>query len=260
MMRNSNGMNKFYKCMSLLFLISGILFVMSGCGETEEVSTITPESLVEEIPEDDVTVSESRAVPSVEEDDVSEAETKSISLSALEALADTENLTPEKRTELLVQSLEESGKDSAIAKGKIKTKKLNFEVPEDFAPHESIKNMYVTRRYSLDLSNIYYEERNVDYLLQLMTEDSYKEMALQDLKDTYGMEVDLEIDSFEETKISGIPSFIVESHFKLEGIDIRQTTYLVNADKTYILIYTLTNEYDHDEEFEASKQTIQVEK
>lgn len=261
---NSRKANRFHKQIGLFFLILAMLFTMSGCGEAEETTAITPESLVEAIPEDDETVVE-RSVASVETngddtEDISSTEAKPISLSALEALADTENLTEEKRTELLVQSLEDAGKDSTIAKGKIKTKKLSFEVPEEFAPHEKNKNMYVTRRYSLDLSNIYYEEREVDYLMQLMTEDTYKEMALQDLKDTYGMEFDLKIDSFKETKISGIPSFIVESHFEIEGINIKQSTYIVNADKTYILVYTLTNEYDHDEEFEASKQTIQVER
>ena len=187
-------------------------------------------------------------------------EVKEISISSLEALAETDNLTEEKRKELLKQALVDAGKDPSIVEGKYKTKGLYFEVPENFAPLESNPNMYVTRRYSLDISNIYYQESEVDYLLQLMTEDSYKEMALQDFKETYGMDVDLQIDSFQETKISGIPSFQIESRFSLEGITIEQTTYIVNADKTYLLVYTTTNEYDIGLAIADSKDSIRVKK
>ena len=187
-------------------------------------------------------------------------EVKEISISSLEALAETDNLTEEKRKELLKQALVDAGKDPSIVEGKYKTKGLYFEVPENFAPLESNPNMYVTRRYSLDISSIYYQESEVDYLLQLMTEDSYKEMALQDFKETYGMDVDLQIDSFQETKISGIPSFQIESRFDLEGITIEQTTYIVNADKTYLLVYTTTNEYDTGLAFADSKDSIRVKK
>ena len=187
-------------------------------------------------------------------------EVKEISISSLEALAETDNLTEEKRKELLKQALVDAGKDPSIVEGKYKTKGLYFEVPENFAPLESNPNMYVTRRYSLDISSIYYQESEVDYLLQLMTEDSYKEMALQDFKETYGMDVDLQIDSFQETKISGIPSFQIESRFDLEGITIEQTTYIVNADKTYMLVYTTTNEYDTGLAFADSKDSIRVKK
>ena len=187
-------------------------------------------------------------------------EVKEISISSLEALAETDNLTEEKRKELLKQALVDAGKDPSIVEGKYKTKGLYFEVPENFAPLESNPNMYVTRRYSLDISNIYYQESEVDYLLQLMTEDSYKEMALQDFKETYGMDVDLQIDSFQETKISGIPSFQIESRFSLEGITIEQTTYIVDADKTYMLVYTTTNEYDTGLAFADSKDSIRVKK
>ena len=185
---------------------------------------------------------------------------KEISISSLEALTETDKLTEEKRKELLKQALVDAGKDPSIVEGKYKTKGLYFEVPENFAPLESNPNMYVTRRYSLDISNIYYQESEVDYLLQLMTEDSYKEMALQDFKETYGMDVDLQIDSFQETKISGIPSFQIESRFNLEGITIEQTTYIVNADKTYMLVYTTTNEYDTGLAFADSKDSIRVKK
>ena len=73
-------------------------------------------------------------------------EVKEISISSLEALAETDNLTEEKRKELLKQALVDAGKDPSIVEGKYKTKGLYFEVPENFAPLESNPNMYVTRR------------------------------------------------------------------------------------------------------------------
>ena len=88
-------------------------------------------------------------------------EVKEISISSLEALAETDNLTEEKRKELLKQALVDAGKDPSIVEGKYKTKGLYFEVPENFAPLESNPNMYVTRRYSLDITNIYYQESDL---------------------------------------------------------------------------------------------------
>ena len=274
------------------------MLAMSACGSNENERVLSAADLVEAIPEGDahaIDVQAKEEQPKnaqekdVQADDINSGaesttnqksgskknsvyksesakiegeikEVKEISISSLEALAETDNLTEEKRKELLKQALVDAGKDPSIVEGKYKTKGLYFEVPENFAPLESNPNMYVTRRYSLDISNIYYQESEVDYLLQLMTEDSYKEMALQDFKETYGMDVDLQIDSFQETKISGIPSFQIESRFDLAGITIEQPTYIVNADKTYMLVYTTTNEYDTGLAFADSKDSIRVKK
>ena len=255
-----------------------MMSVLSACGSEEDTPTMSASELVEEIPEGDVHTINAQTEGAAGEEQKGnrkanttyksettkiEGETKEvkeISLSALEALSETENLTDEKRMELLSQALIDSGKDPSIAEGKFSTNGLYFEVPENFFLSESNPNMYVTRRYSLDISNIYYQESEVDYLLQLMTEESYREMALENVKEIYDMEVDLKIDSFEEIKISGIPSFQIESRFDLEGITIQQTTYIVNADKTYMLVYTTTDEYDTGLAFEDSIASIRVKK
>lgn len=265
-----------------------MLPVLSACGNEESTATMSASGLVEEIPEGDVHAISAQTESAAGEgqiDNVTAGEAKKgsgksntayqsesakiegkttkvkeISLSALEALSETENLTDEKRMELLSQALIDSGKDPSIAEGKFSTNGLYFEVPENFFLSKSNPNMYVTRRYSLDISNIYYQESEVDYLLQLMTEESYREMALENFKEIYDMDVDLKIDSFEEIKISGIPSFQIESRFDLEGITIQQTTYIVNADKTYMLVYTTTDEYETGLAFEDSKASIRVKK
>jgi hypothetical protein len=42
-------------------------------------------------------------------------------------------------------------------------------------------------------------------------------------------------------------------------IEITQLEYAINADKSYVIIYSQTGDYDRMEEYEASAETIRLE-
>ena len=42
-------------------------------------------------------------------------------------------------------------------------------------------------------------------------------------------------------------------------IVIKQLEYAINADKSYVITYSQTNDYDYMEEYEASAETISLE-
>ena len=50
----------------------------------------------------------------------------------------------------------------------------SFPLPEAFSESEDIEGMYVTRRYPIDASTIYYVALGRDVALQLMTEETFK--------------------------------------------------------------------------------------
>ena len=119
--------------------------------------------------------------------------------------------------------------------------------------------MYVTNRYPIDASTIYYVELEQDISLQLMTQDTFTEQMEQQFVDTYGEEIDLQVDSFEKIKIDGYPGFRILCHYSVGDVNISQLEYVINADKSYVITYSQTGEYDRMEEYEASADTIRLE-
>ena len=92
-----------------------------------------------------------------------------------------------------------------------------------------------------------------------MTEETFKEQTQENLRELYGEEVTLNIDSFESIRIDGYPAFRILCHYQVEDIQITQLQYVINADKSYMVIYSQTSDYDRMEEYEASAATIKIE-
>ena len=63
--------------------------------------------------------------------------------------------------------------------------------------------MYVTKRYPIDASTIYYAEMDKDISMQLMTEETYVAQMESNFKNHYDMDIDVNLQSFEKIKISG---------------------------------------------------------
>ena len=124
---------------------------------------------------------------------------------------------------------------------------------------EDIPGMYVTKRYPIDASIIYYAEMDKDISMQLMTEDTYVAQMESNFLSHYDMEVDVELQSFEKIKISGHPAFRILCSYTVDGIEITQLAYVINADKSYVVTYSQTDEYYRMDEFEASAATIELE-
>ena len=116
----------------------------------------------------------------------------------------------------------------------------------------------MTGRYPLDASMIYYAAMDQDIAMQLLTEEAFKEQLQEDLRQAYGEDIEVTVDSFESIKVSGYPAFRIKCHYQVNRIEITQLEYAINADKSYIIIYSQTGDYDRMEEYEASAATIRV--
>ncbi len=118
--------------------------------------------------------------------------------------------------------------------------------------------MYVTGRYPIDASSIYYVQMDQDMALQLMTKESFKEHTQDTFRELYGEEVELVVDSFEQMKMQGYPAFQILCHYQVEDVKVTQLAYIINADKSYVITYSQTSDYDRMEEYEASADSIRV--
>ena len=92
-----------------------------------------------------------------------------------------------------------------------------------------------------------------------MTKEAFQEQLEADLEEAYGEAVEVAVDSFEREQISGYPAFRILCHYEVNGVKITQLAFAINADKSYVITYSQTSDYDYMEAYEASAETIQVE-
>lgn len=163
------------------------------------------------------------------------------------------------KKELTTQLLMENELDISIIAEEGTTDRCTFALPEDFIEVEDIPGMYVTKRYPIDASNIYYAEMDKDISMQLMTEETYVEQIEENFRNHYDMEIDVNLQSFEKIRISGHPAFRILCSYIVDGVEITQLEYVINADKSYVVTYSQTDEYYRMDEFEASAATIALE-
>lgn len=164
----------------------------------------------------------------------------------------------ETKRELTEQLLEEENLDTSVMESGRATKGCTFELPEGFEESEEADNMYVTKRYPIDASTISYIEMEEDISQQLLTKETFKEQTEESLKQIYDEDVALVVDEFEHIRISGYPAFRILCHYTVGGVEMTQLEYAINADRSYMVIYSQTSDYDYMEAYEASAGTIQV--
>lgn len=168
-------------------------------------------------------------------------------------------LDEETANELTRELLQENEMDVSVVENTKATKGCAFSIPEEFTESEDMPGMYVTEGYPIDASTIYYTVREKDISLQLMTQEAFEEQAEENFRQVYNQEIDFVIDEFERIDIEGYPAFRILCHYQLEDIMITQLEYVINADKSYVITYSQTNEYDRMDEYEASAATIRLE-
>lgn len=162
------------------------------------------------------------------------------------------------KNQLAEEMLEESEMDTSVIESAPVTKGCSFTLPEAFMESEDIEGMYVTKRYPIDASTIYYVALDRDVALQLMTEDTFKVQAEENFRKEYGEEIEVHIDSFERMQIDGCPAFRILCHYQVGDTKMSQLEYAINADKSYVITYSQTDDYDRMEEYEASAETIHL--
>lgn len=237
---NKTYWDKKYKNLAYLLAMTGMILLITACGQEETVSTDEqpqPQPLTVEV-EDTAQISEVQQSGSDDE----------------EAL----KIDDEIRQQLTEELLEENDMDTSVLENKRSTRECTFDLPEGFEESEEVEDLYVTARYPLDTSMIYYTVMDQDTSLQLLTEELFKEQAEENLSRIYNEEIRIDIESFENTKVSGYPAFRILCRYEVDGIKVTQLQYAINADKTYMIVYSQTSDYDWMEAFEESAATIKV--
>lgn len=221
--------------------------MMSGCGKDETVQTsAAPQGMEAEQTQDE---KPGEGEQSPENTTVAEENDFSEEIIVEEPL----------KTQLTEELLEENQLDTSVVGNARTTKGCSFTVPEGFAASEEAEGMYVTDRYPIDASTIYYAQLEQDMALQLMTKESFKEQTQADFRQDYGEDVEVSVDSFEQIRIQEYPAFKIRCHYQVGDVTVIQLAYVINADKSYVITYSQTGDYDRMEEYEASAETIRVE-
>lgn len=240
--------------------LAGIVFMLAGCGQVEAVQTGADVQAGEMTSEENM----ADADPASTKPDAADGNARASSevTAVMPPGADTVRaqmeIDEETRIELTAQLLEENDLDTSVMEPKRATKECTFELPEGFEESEEMAGMYVTRRYPLDASVIYYAAMDQDIALQLLTQESFKEQTQEGLREAYGEEIEVVIDSFESIEVSGYPAFRILCHYQVDRIEVTQLEYAINADKSYMITYSQTGDYDRMVEYEASAATIRV--
>lgn len=113
-------------------------------------------------------------------------------------------------------------------------------IPAGYQPSEEIEGMYVHERSPLDSSNIYYtvspgeEDGKVS---DKLTGEIYEE-TIENAFAEEGWDVDLQVESFEEIDMEGVPAYKIRSTYQAGDGQIEQLTYLITADDTYTITYS----------------------
>lgn len=234
-------------------LLSGmVMAALGGCGEEAADDTMNKEAAAEAVQGSEDQIGQDNQI---EEDSQTEAADTGEAVS--EEAQDIE-LDEETKEELTKELLEESELDTSVMEGKV-TRGCTFTLPEGFEEAEDMEGMYVTKRYPIDASTIYYIEMNKDAALQLMTEETFLEQAQEQFVNNGEMDVVVSLDAFERIEIDGYPAFRIVCSYVLDEVKFTHLEYVINADKSYIITYSQTDEYDRMEEFEASAATISLE-
>lgn len=235
------------KKQGIILLVVAMLVMMAGCGSKETVHTSAE---AQEEVNDESTQEEEAAEEAVQPE--AEEEKSDAVVAQMEIDEETKN-------ELTAELLEEEKLDTSIMENTRSTKGCTFTVPESFMESEDVPGMYVTKRYPIDASTIYYAEFAQDKAMQLMTEETFKTQAEENLCQSYDKEIEISVDSFEKIEIDGYPAFRILCHYQIDDIVIKQLEYAINADKSYVITYSQTNDYDYMEDYEASAETISLE-
>ena len=262
---------KCYRCLPMYLALAGLVMFLAGCGQDGAVSVDmqvqgdpvavpdTGDSTEDTVISDNAAIEDTAAGVSVTAESAESATVQDSTATEQKSAAEEQiEMDEETRQQLMTELLEENGLDASVVESGKSTRGCTFDLPEGFEESQEVDNLYVTARYPLDTSMIYYEVMDGDISLQLMTQDMFLEQVEEGFRKTYGDDIEVSVDSYESVKISGYPAFRILCHYEADGIKITQLEYIINADKTYAITYSQTSDYDWMEAFEESAATISV--
>ncbi|MBQ8596937.1 MAG: hypothetical protein IJ409_04025 [Lachnospiraceae bacterium] len=133
-------------------------------------------------------------------------------------------------------------------------------IPEGYRESEEIPGMYIHERYPIEASNIYYsvsEGRAEGTVSEELSSELY-EMLVEEAFAESGTEVDLEIASFEQTEMEGVPVYKVCSSYAKDSKRVQQLTYMVLAEDTHTVTYTQMSDDEMMEDYTTAEGQIKL--
>lgn len=133
-------------------------------------------------------------------------------------------------------------------------------IPAGYYESEEIPGMYLHERTPLDSSNIYYtvsEGSGNGLVSESLTKEAYRKI-MEEAFQKSGQEVDLEIESFEEIDMDGIPAYKIRSTYEAADHQIEQLAYLILAEDTYTITYSQAADDELMADFEISDGEIKL--
>lgn len=133
-------------------------------------------------------------------------------------------------------------------------------IPSGYYESEEVPGMYLHERAPLDSSNVYYtvsEGSGDGVVSDSLTEQQYRK-AIEDAFDAEGRDISLEVDSFEEIDMDGVPAYKIRSSYDTGDNRIEQLTYLILAEDTYTITYSQSEDDELMADFEVSDGEIRL--
>lgn len=133
-------------------------------------------------------------------------------------------------------------------------------IPSGYYESDDIPGMYLHERAPLDSSNVYYtvSEGSGDGIVsESLTKQQYIQ-AIEEAFDAEGRDISLEVDSFEEIDMDGVPAYKIRSSYDTGDNRIEQLTYLILAKDTYTITYSQSEDDELMADFEVSDGEIRL--
>ena len=151
-------------------------------------------------------------------------------------------------------------KEKSTVSGREEIRCCTVLIPAGYHQSDEIEGMYIHERSPLDSSNIYYSVSEGDgdgRISDKLTRKSYEELVEQTYREE-GMDVDLEVEDFEEIDVEGVPGFKIKSSYELADNRIEQLTYLIVAEDTYTITYSQLADDELMVDFEVTDGQIRL--
>lgn len=132
-------------------------------------------------------------------------------------------------------------------------------VPFGYHESEEIPGMYVHERAPMESSNIYYSAYRGEegVVSDALTKEQYKEGVEKAFAES-GVDVTLEILSFEEADMDGVPAYKIRSSYKSGENTVLQLTYMILAEDTHTITYSQSKDDEMMVDFEVAEGEIRL--
>lgn len=133
-------------------------------------------------------------------------------------------------------------------------------IPAGYQESEEIPGMYIHERYPIEASNIYYstlkDEEGGDVSEEL-TKEQYEQLVEEAFREA-GMKTDIEISSFEQLEMEGVPAYRIRSSYAKDTKRVQQLTYMILAEDTHVITYTQMSDDEMMEDYTMAEGEIKL--